>query len=601
MKRALATIGLVLIAACSDESSPAAAPLDGPPQLNSALDQLGPVGPDVIPDRYIITLGVDAPAPAQKAAQAAARFGGRILHVYDAALKGFAIELPVGQMVAMANDNDIVRIERDRVMSIGAGSQTGATWGLDRVDQRDLPLDQTYSWTPDGSGVNIYVLDTGIRATHNDFGGRAVGAYSVINDGRGTNDCHGHGTHVSGTAAGSTWGVAKGANIHAVRVLDCGGSGSTSGVIAGINWVTSNHVKPAVANMSLGGGASSSLDAALQNSIAAGIAYAVSAGNSSANACNQSPARTPEALTIGSTTSSDARSSFSNYGSCVDIFAPGSSITSAYYTSNTATATWSGTSMASPHVAGAAALYLETQPNATPAQVEQALESNATTGKVTNRGSGSPDLLLYTGFLGAPPPPPPPPPTAPAWPNVDISRPSPTEVYVNVQGPPGTTSFAVIHFDSNGKLAQTPFDGILPVNGALEFTFDDGGVGGTVRIGARDANRKVIAKVDVAIPNTQPPPPPPPPTTPAWPNVDVTRPSPTEVHLSVQGPAGTASFAVIHFDPNGNLAQTPFDGILPVNGELDFTFDDGGIGGTVRIGARDANRKVIAKVDVPIP
>jgi len=280
-------------------------------------------------------------------------------------------------------------------------TQSNATWGLDRLDQRDLPLNATYSYDKTGSGVTAYIIDTGIRLSHNDFGGRATSGYDAI-DGGSADDCNGHGTHVSGTVGGTTYGVAKGVRLVAVRVLDCGGSGSNSGVIAGVNWVTSNHAagQPAVANMSLGGGVSTALDQAVSNSIADGVTYALAAGNSNANACNSSPARTPNAITVGATTSSDARASYSNYGTCLDVFAPGSNITSAWSTSNTATNTISGTSMASPHVAGAAAVYLEGNPGATPAQVASALSGAATTGKVTSPGSGSPNRLLYSAPPG---------------------------------------------------------------------------------------------------------------------------------------------------------------------------------------------------------
>ncbi|MBK8045777.1 MAG: S8 family peptidase [Anaerolineales bacterium] len=242
-----------------------------------------------------------------------------------------------------------------------------------------------------------------MRSTHVEFTGRASAGYTAINDGNGTNDCNGHGTHVAGTVGGTTYGVAKKVLLHPVRVLGCNGSGTTAGVIAGINWVTNNKVKPAVANMSLGGSASSSLDAAVNNSINAGITYVVAAGNDTINACFVSPARVPNAVTVGSTTSADARSSFSNYGSCLDIFAPSSNIVSAWYTSNTAINMINGTSMASPHVAGAAALYLALNPNATPSAVRTALVNNATLNKVTNAGTGSPNRLLYTGFMGGAP------------------------------------------------------------------------------------------------------------------------------------------------------------------------------------------------------
>jgi subtilisin family serine protease len=266
--------------------------------------------------------------------------------------------------------------------------------------------------------VRAYVIDTGIRTSHSQFGGRAVGGYTAINDGRGTGDCNGHGTHVAGTIGSTTYGVAKTVQLVAVRVLDCQGSGTNSGVIAGVNWVSSNAIRPAVANMSLGGGISSSLDTAVSNSIAAGVSYAIAAGNSSANACNYSPARVPTAITVGSTTSSDGRSSFSNFGTCLDLFAPGSSITSTWSTSDTATNTISGTSMATPHVAGAAALYLQAQPTATAQQVRDAIVNGSTTGVLSAIGTGSPNRLLYSLLDGSPPPPPPPPPPGCALPQV---------------------------------------------------------------------------------------------------------------------------------------------------------------------------------------
>ena len=277
-------------------------------------------------------------------------------------------------------------------------TETGATWGIDRIDQRNLPLSGTYTYTHTGAGVTAYIIDTGINTTHNEFGGRASVGYDAIGDGRNGIDCNGHGTHVSGTVGGATYGVAKGVTLKAVRVLDCTGSGTNSGVIAGVDWVTSHHSGPSVANMSLGGGASTALDNAVSNSIASGVTYGIAAGNSNRNACNYSPARTATAITVGATTSTDARASYSNYGSCLDIFAPGSSITSSWIGSNTATNTISGTSMATPHVVGVAAQYLQSNPTASAATVRNALVANGTTGKVTSAGRNSPNVLLFTNY-----------------------------------------------------------------------------------------------------------------------------------------------------------------------------------------------------------
>jgi subtilisin family serine protease len=278
-------------------------------------------------------------------------------------------------------------------------------WGLDRIDQRALPLNNQFSRAYTGSGVTAYIIDTGVLSTHTEFGGRVLSGFSSVSDANGTEDCNGHGTHVAGTVGGSNYGVAPGVAIVPVRVLDCSGSGSTSAVIAGIDWVIANHVAgtPAVANMSLGGGRSSALDIAVRSAVADGVVFVVAAGNSTANACQSSPAGEPLAITVGATTSADARSSFSNYGSCVDVFAPGSSITSAWYTSTTASNTISGTSMASPHVAGVVALGLEIAPNSSVAQISEWITSTATQGVISNAGSGSPNLLVYSRLSATPP------------------------------------------------------------------------------------------------------------------------------------------------------------------------------------------------------
>jgi subtilisin family serine protease len=289
----------------------------------------------------------------------------------------------------------VASVEQNQTVHLTDTTQSSAPWGLDRIDQAALPLSGTYTY-PDtaGSGVTAYVIDTGVRITHSQISGRASYGYDAVDGDSTAQDGNGHGTHVATTTAGSTYGVAKKAKIVAVRVLDNSGSGTTAGVIAGIDWVTANHSGPSVANMSLGGGASTSLDNAVASSIASGVTYPVAAGNNSASASSYSPARVGAAITVGATTSTDAKASYSNYGSVLDLFAPGSSITAGWNTSDTATNTISGTSMATPHVAGAAAVYLAGHTSATPAQVATALVNGATTGKVTSPGTGSPNRLL---------------------------------------------------------------------------------------------------------------------------------------------------------------------------------------------------------------
>jgi subtilisin family serine protease len=362
--------------------------------------------PGSVPGSYIVTLDGSAPAASSKAGKAlAAEYGAKIKRTYGAALNGYNVELSEAQAKKFAADPAVASVVQNRTFTVSGTQTNPPSWGLDRIDQRALPLDQKYTY-PDsaGQGVTAYIIDTGVRITHSDFGGRASYGYDAIDNDNTAQDGHGHGTHVAGTVAGTLHGVAKKAKIVGVRVLNNSGSGTTAQVVAGIDWVTKNAVKPAVANMSLGGGADSALDTAVRNSIASGITYGVAAGNDSANASNYSPARVAEAITVGSTTNTDARSSFSNYGSVVDIFAPGSSITSTWNTNDTATNTISGTSMATPHVVGGAALYLAEHPTESPAQVAAGLSAAATSGVVTNPGTGSPNKLLYVGTGGTIPP-----------------------------------------------------------------------------------------------------------------------------------------------------------------------------------------------------
>lgn len=359
-----------------------------------------------IPGQYIVVFKDDSSFTSAVAEDLVKAHDGTLLATYEAALKGFAAVLSDEAVKELQSRPDVAFIEQDQIVTI-ADTQPNATWGLDRIDQRNLPLSGSYTYNQTGAGVHAYIIDTGILLSHQQFSGRMGNGYDAVTSGGSGNDCNGHGTHVAGTVGGSTYGVAKGVTLHPVRVLGCDGSGTNSGVIAGVNWVTQNHQDPAVANMSLGGGASSAVDTAVSNSISAGVTYAVAAGNDNANACNYSPARAASAITVGSTTSSDARSSFSNFGTCLDIFAPGSSITSAWHTGSSATNTISGTSMASPHVAGVAALYLQASPSASPATVRNAIVNGGTTGKVTSAGSGSPNVLLYsllTGGGGTPTP-----------------------------------------------------------------------------------------------------------------------------------------------------------------------------------------------------
>jgi subtilisin family serine protease len=385
-KFALAITSAALLAACSDVPTTSSS-------LSPAAATYSVASSNVIPGRFIVTLR-DGVSPG-----AVARDNGVVPdYVYTAALNGFAGSMSDAARSGLLRDARVARVEPDGIATTQT-TQSGATWGLDRLDQRALPLSGTWTYGNTGSGVTAYIIDTGILYSHSEFGGRATKGYDAVTAGGTAQDCNGHGTHVSGTVGGATYGVAKSVKLVAVRVLDCSGSGTWSGVIAGMDWVTANHSGPSVANMSLGGGANTSVDDAAARMIASGVATGIAAGNGNKggrqqDACSSSPARVPSAMTIGATDKTDTKASWSNYGSCVDFFAPGVGITSSWYTSNTATNTISGTSMATPHVVGVAALYLQSNPGASPATVRDALYAATTKGIVKNSSTANNHLLF---------------------------------------------------------------------------------------------------------------------------------------------------------------------------------------------------------------
>ncbi len=343
---------------------------------------------------YIVQVDPAAGPVGVVVARAVTPLGGSVDQVFTRAINGAVVDLPLPAVRGLLSVPGVLSVEPNAIMR---ASQANPPWGLDRSDQRNRPLDASYSFTTTGAGVKAYVIDTGIRSTHVDFGGRAVSGFDAIDGTLPADDCNGHGTHVAGTVGGSTYGIAKAVTPIAVRVLDCNGSGTNAQVIGGIDWAIGNHQpgQPAVANMSLGGAANSAIDTAIRNLHNDGVTVVVAAGNETADACTKSPARVGEAITVAASDINDTMASFSNGGPCVDLFAPGVGVLSAWSTNDTATNTISGTSMSSPHVAGIAARYLQANPSASPTSVATAINSGATPAKIT--GTARRCTLLFVG------------------------------------------------------------------------------------------------------------------------------------------------------------------------------------------------------------
>ncbi|MBA3745430.1 S8 family serine peptidase [Sporichthya sp.] len=405
-------VGLSMLVVIAGLAGPAAAG-DGPNPAEPTVAPAEGEDSERVPDRYLVIFNKDTTLEhIRDVEQEATVRGGRIHVEYTKALRGFGATLPKDALAAVKSDDQIRFVEADRTVGITSTQTSVPSWGLDRVDQRPGQVDGRYGYEATGVGVTAYIIDTGIRATHHEFGGpsnrRVEAGYNAVPDGRTSDDCNGHGTHTAATVGGATFGVAKAVSLVPVRVLRCDGGGEVMWLVEGIDWMSqqvdtwrATHTDGAfVANLSLGQVGSAAIDQAVKTAIGKGITFVAAAGNENGSACTPSPGRVPEAITVGAITREDERAGFSNYGSCVDIWAPGSAIRSAHNSSDTATITLSGTSMATPHVAGAAALYLERFPASTPAEVSAAVTSTATTGVLRDLGPGSPNKLLFAAGLG---------------------------------------------------------------------------------------------------------------------------------------------------------------------------------------------------------